>query len=58
MGYSMIEWDRVGLHNDHGLITRILLVLYIISKRWVTWEKVSCFRFGYEGFVMTMSMIW
>ena len=30
----MVEWDRVGLHNDHGLVTHILIVLYIISKRW------------------------
>ena len=33
----MVEWDRVGLHNDHGLVTGILHVLYIIGKGGVTY---------------------
>ena len=32
MGYSMVEWDSVGLHNDYGLVTGILHVSYIINK--------------------------
>ena len=23
-GYCIVEWDRVGLHNDYGLLTGIL----------------------------------
>ena len=31
MGYSMIEWDGVWLHNGYELVTGILHVLYVIS---------------------------
>ena len=31
ISYSMVEWDGVGLHNDHELLTGMLHVLYIIS---------------------------
>ena len=31
MGYSTVEWDGVGLHNDYELVTGMLHVLYVIS---------------------------
>ena len=46
MGYSMVEWDRVVLHNDYRLISSILQLIYIISKGGVTYEKVKGCRFG------------
>ena len=53
----MVEWDRVGLYNDYGLVTGILHVLYIIIKSGITWKKVRGCRFGYE-LVMTMGLMW
>ena len=32
MIYSMVEWDRVVLHNDYELVTSMLHVLCVISK--------------------------
>ena len=32
MGYSMVKWDGVVLHNDYELVTHMLYVLYVISK--------------------------
>ena len=31
MGYSIVEWDGVGSHNDYELVTSTLHVLYVIS---------------------------
>ena len=56
MGYSIVEWDGVGSHNDYELVTGMLHVLYVISYGGVNIGEGKEL-FGVE-LVMTIGMIW